>query len=156
MATSQIKLGLLMLCECEGGWAVTLEIVALVALIFVGLAGELIVVLVHVAISAPLEVSDFEDGVLALRRVAAVTFDLGVPVNQRIVGFRVRLDVEQGRLPSIEVVARGTLDAVRFAFRELAVVLIFVAVGALRERQFLLEIAFEMAGLALDRRVLAH
>jgi len=156
VAASEVELGLLMLCQRKGRRAVTLQVVALVTLILIGLAGELIVVLIHVAISAPLEVDDFEDGVLALWGVAAVALHLGMPVNQGVVGFCVRLDVEQRRLPSIHVVAGGALDAVGFPFRELAVVLILVAVGALRERQFLLEIAFDVTGFALDRGVLTQ
>ena len=94
VAASEIKLGLLMLRQREGRRAVTLQVVALVTLILIRLAGELIVVLIHVAISAPLEVGDFEDGVLALRGVAAVALHLGMPINQGVVGFCVRLDVE--------------------------------------------------------------
>ena len=52
--------------------------------------------------------------------------------------------------------AGGALDAVRFPFGELAIVLILVAVGALRERQFLLEIAFDVTSFALDRGVLTQ
>jgi len=68
--------------------------VALVALVFVRFARELIVVLVHVAIRTFLKARDLEDRVLALGRVAFVALDFGVSFDERIVRLRVRLHVK--------------------------------------------------------------
>ena len=52
--------------------------------------------------------------------------------------------------------ARGTFDAVGLPLGELSVVIVFVAVSALGEREFFLEVALLVAGLAIHRLVLSH
>lgn len=76
--TRELELGLLVLCQCEGGRTVALQVVTLVALVFIGLGRELIVVLVHVAIGAALKVRDLEYRVLTLWGVALIALHLGV------------------------------------------------------------------------------
>ena len=94
VTASQLEPGLLMLCQSIGGRAVALQIVALIALVFVRLARELVIVLVHVAIGAALEGRDFENRVLAFWRVTLVALQLGMSIDERVVGLGVRLDVE--------------------------------------------------------------
>ena len=77
----QLEFGLLMLRKGEGRGAVSLQVMALVALVVVRLAGELVVVLVHVAIGAALEFRDLEDRVLPLGRVALIALHLGMPID---------------------------------------------------------------------------
>ena len=67
----------------------------LVALVLVGLAGELVVVLVHMAIGAALEFRDLENRVLALGRVTLVALQLGMSINEGIIRLGMRLHVEQ-------------------------------------------------------------
>ena len=128
---------------------------ALVALVLVRLAGELIIVFVHVAIRAALKIRNLEDRVLAFGRVALVAGNLGMAINQRVVGLGVRFHIEQRWLPAFHVVTAFALDPVRLVTHELPVVLVLVAVGALGEGQLLLEVAFGVAGLALHRGVLS-
>src|SRR5215470_11477120 len=52
--------------------------------------------------------------------------------------------------------AGGALDAVGLTLGELSVVVVFVAVRALGEREFFLEVALQVAGLALHRLVFPH
>jgi len=77
----QLEFRLLMLRKREGRGAVSLQVMTLVALVVVRLAGELVVVLVHVAISALLEFRDLEDRVLPLGRVALIALHLGMPID---------------------------------------------------------------------------
>jgi len=156
VAASQLELRLLMLGQREGRRTVTLEGVTLIALVFVRLRRELAIVLVFVAIGAAFEVRDLKDRVFAFRRVTLLTLQFGVPIDQRVVGLGVRLDVEQRRLPSLHVVTTGTLDAVRLTFRKLSVVLVFVAVGAFCKREFLLEVAIRVATSAIHGGMLAQ
>jgi len=154
VATREFELGLLMLCEGERGRAVTLQAVTLIALVFVGLTCELVVVLIHVAIGATLEVRDLEQRVLASWSVALITLQLSVPIDQRVVGLGMRLHIEQGGLPAIHVVTVRALDATR-TLRELAIVFILVAINTLRKRQFLLEVSVGVAQQAIDGGVLS-
>ena len=78
----------------EGGRAVTLQVVTLVALVLVRLGGELVVVLVLVAIGALIEFDDPEDRVFPLGDVALIALDFGMAFDERIVGFCVGLDVK--------------------------------------------------------------
>src|SRR5882762_143239 len=152
MSAGQFKLGLLVLCQREGRWPVSFEVVALVAAVFVRLPRELFVVFIFVTVGAALEIHDLKDRGLALGRVATAAVHLRVPVNQGIVGFRVGLHVEQRRLPALHVVTRRALDSLR-PLGELSVVVVLVTVDALRERQLFLEVALYMACLALNGRV---
>ena len=156
VAARQLELRLLMLGQREGRRTVTLEGVTLIALVFVRLRRELAIVLVFVAIGAAFEVRDLKDRVFAFRRMTLLTLQFGVPVDQRVVGLGVRLDVEQRRLPSLHVVTTGTLDAVRLTFRKLSVVLVFVAVGAFCKREFFLEVAIRVATSAIHSGMLAQ
>ena len=94
VAAGQRELGFVVLRESKGRRAVSLQVVALIALIVIRLAHELVVVLVHVAIGAALEVRDLEDGVFAFGRVALIALHLGMPLDQGIVGLGVRFHVE--------------------------------------------------------------
>jgi len=102
----QFELGVLVLGQRECRWAVSLQIVALIAAVFVRRTGELGIVLVFVAVHTTLEVDNLEDRRLALGNVAAAALNLGVSVDERVFRFRMGLDVEQGRLPSLHVVTR--------------------------------------------------
>jgi len=149
VTTSQVELCLLMLRQGEGGRAIAFQIVTLVALVLVRLGGELVVVLILVAIGALIKFGDPEDGVFPLGAVALIALNFRVALDERIVGFRVGLDVEQGRLPAIDRVTRGAFDSLR-TLGELAVVLVLVAVRALGEGQFFLEIALQVTSFAFD------
>ena len=52
--------------------------------------------------------------------------------------------------------AGGALDAVGLTLGELSIVVVFVAVSALGEREFFLEVTLQVAGLALHRLVFPH
>lgn len=95
VAARQFELGLLVLRQRKRGRTVTLQVVALIALILVGLCRELVVVLVHVAIGAALEIRDLEHRVLALWSVALVALQLSVSIDERVVRFGVSLHIEQ-------------------------------------------------------------
>ena len=152
MSAGQFKLGVLVQRQGEGRWPVSLHVVALVAAVFVRLTRELVVVLVFVAVRAALEIHDLEDRGLPLREVAAAALHLRMPLNQGIFGFRVCLYVEQGRLPALHLVTRRALDTLG-PLRELPVVVVLVAVSALRKGQVFLKVAFHVACHALDGRV---
>lgn len=154
MPARKFESRLLVLSKSEGRRTVSLQVVTLVALVFVGLAGELVVVLVHMAIGATLEVRDLENRVLALGRVTLVALQLGMSIDERIITLGMRLHVEQRGLPALDVVAVGALDAPG-PLRELPVVLVLVAIGAFRKRELFLKVSFHMAGLAFHRSVLA-
>ena len=128
---------------------------ALIALVLVRLAGELIVVFVHVAIRAALEIRNLENRFLAFGGVALVTGDFGMAFHQRVVGTGVGLHIEQGWLPALHFVAAFALNPVRLVIHELPVVLVLVTVGALGEGNLFFEVSFNMAGLALHRGVFA-
>ena len=141
MPARKIEFCLLMLGKREGRRAVSLQVVTLVALVLVGLAGELVIVFVHMAIGAALEVCDLEDRVLALGRVALVALHFGVPVDEGIVRFGVGLHVKQRWFPALDVMTVGALDA-SGPLRKLAVVLVFMTIAAFREGKLFLEVSF--------------
>src|SRR5579883_1355356 len=66
-----------------------------------------------------------------------------------------RLHVEQRRLPALHGVAAGALDSIRLALSKLALVFIFVAVGALGEGKLFFEVALEVASFTFHRGVFA-
>ena len=74
---------------------------------------------------------------------------------QWVIGRSVVLHGEEGGLPTLHVVARGTLAAI-LTLGELAVVGVLVAIRALLERDLLLEITIGMALAAGDLLVLAY
>ena len=157
VAARQLELRLLMLGQREGRRTVTLEGVALIALVFVRLRRELAIVLVFVAIGAAFEVRDLKDRVFAFRRMTLLTLQFGVPVDQRVIGLGVRLDVEQRRLPALHVSdSWERARTVRLTFRKLSVVLVFVAVGAFCKREFFLEVAIRVATSAIHSGMLAQ
>ena len=155
MPARQFEPGLFMLSQRERRGTVALEIVTLVALVLVRFACELVVVFVLVTVGAALEVHDLEDRVFAFRRVALLALQFGVPVDQRIGTLGVRLHIKQRRLPSLNVVATGTLDAVRLPLGELSFVIVLVAVGAFGKRELLLEVSIRVALNAFDCGVLS-
>ena len=155
MPASQLKLRLLMLRQRERRWAVALQVVALVTLILIGLAHELIVVFIHVTIRAALEVRDFEDRVLTFRGMALIALHLRVTFDQGVVRLGMGLYIEQRRLPSLHVVTGRAFDSFR-PLGELPLVLIFMAIRALRESQLLLKIPVGMAEQAVDGGVLSQ
>src|SRR5579883_2137085 len=65
-----------------------------------------------------------------------------------------RLHVEQRRLPALHGVAAGALDSIRLALSKLALVFIFVAVGALGEGKLFFEVA-QVASFTFHRGVFA-
>src|SRR5580693_571869 len=79
----------------------------------------------------------------------------GMAALQRICRRSVLLHCEQGRFPSLYVVAGGALAAIG-AFGELPVVCVFVAIHALLKRQESLEIPTGMALGTIDADVLAQ
>src|SRR6266436_5661678 len=129
---------------------------ALVTLVFVGLSGELTVVLILVAVGTKFELYGRELGVLALGEMATVALHHGVPVDQGVVRLGMSFHVEQRWLPSVDCVAGRALDSVGPALGELPVVIVHVAIGALGEGQLLFKVALGVARLTLDRGVLAE
>jgi len=91
---SQLELRLLMLRQREGCRAVTLQVVALIALVLVRLPGKLVVVLILVTIGTVIELRNPENRFLAFWNVALTALHFCVTVDQRIVRFGVRLHVE--------------------------------------------------------------
>src|SRR5579862_1518006 len=144
-----------MLRQGEGGRAVALQIVTLIALVLKWLTSELVVVLILVAIGALIEFGDPEDRVFPFGDVALIALNFRMAFDERIVGFRVGLDVEQGRLPALDRVTRGAFDSVR-TLGELAIVLVLVAVRALGEGEFFLEVALQVASFAFDGLVFSR
>src|SRR5258705_6857368 len=94
VSAGQVKLRLLVLRQGEGRWPVSLQIVALVAAVFVRLTRELVVVLIFVAVRTALEFDDLEDRGLTLRDMTAAALHLRVPVDQGIVRFAMALHIE--------------------------------------------------------------
>ena len=154
MTAGELEAGLFVLGERKRRRLESLKRVALLALIQPGRSGELRLVLVVVAVQATGEL-DFVKRVLSLRDVALGAFELRVLAFERICGGGVRLPIEPGRLPAVDVVAGRALAAIG-TLRELAVVRVFVAVHALGERQFFLEVGVGVAGDALHGLVLAE
>src|SRR5215470_13533459 len=155
MSAGQFELRVLVLSQRECGGPVSLQIVALIAAIFVWRACELAVVLVLVAVRTALEIDNLEDRSLALGNVAATALNLGVAIDERVFRFRMGLHIEQRRLPILHVVTGRTLDPFR-TLCELSVVIVLMAVGAFRKSKFFLEVPFDVASHALHRRVLAE
>ncbi len=79
--TGQFESRLLVLCQSEGRGSIPLQVVALITLVLVRFSCELIVVFVHMAISAAFKVRDPEDRIFPLGNMAFVTCHFGVTVN---------------------------------------------------------------------------
>ena len=154
MAASELEAGLFVLGERKRRRLESLQRVALLALIQPGRSGELRLVLVVVAVQAAGEL-DLVKRVLPLRDMALRALEFRVLAFERVCGGGMRLHIELGRFPAVEVVAGRALAAIG-ALRELAVVRILMAVHALGERQFFLEVAIGVAGDAFHRLVLAE
>lgn len=125
-----------------------LHVVAVFAAIVVRRAGELSVMHVLVAAGAICELH-LVNGVLSGGDVALRAFNRGMFSFKRIARGLVLFDAEQGRFPTLHFVALRAL-AFRGAVRELPVVRILVAIGAIREGQRLLELASGVASRATD------
>ena len=98
----------------------------------------------------------FENRVDTTRDVTLLASHLGVRALQWISRGRVIHDGESRRLPAVHCVAPGALAAVR-TLRELSLVGVgLVAVGALRERNRLLEITAAVTLNAADRGVFSQ
>jgi hypothetical protein len=154
MAAGELEAGLFVLGEPKCRRLESLDRVALLALIQPGRSGELRLVLVVVAVQATGEL-DLIKRVSALRDVALGAPEFRVLTLERVCGGGVRLRIELGRVPAVDVVAGRALAAVG-TLCELAVVCILVAIHALGERQFFLEVAVGVAGYALHGLVLAE
>ena len=154
MASGELEASLFVLGERKRCRLESLERVALLALIQPGCSGELCLVLVVVAVHAAGEL-DFVERVFSLRDMALAAFEFRVFAFERVCGGGMRLHIELGRLPAVDVVAGRALAAIG-PLHELAIVRVFVAVHALGERQFFLEVAIGVAGNALHGLVLAE
>jgi len=154
VAVAQREAGLFVLGQRKRRRLESLERVALLTLIQPRRSGELGLVLIVMAVQAAGELH-FVKRVLPLRGMALRALQFRVLAFERVLGGGVRLHVELGRLPTVDVVAGGTLAAVG-ALHELAVVRVLVAVYALGELERLLEVAFGVAGNAFHSLVLAE
>ena len=114
---------------------------------------KLAVVGIFVAVRTGRELN-FVNRLFAGRSVALVAFDFCVLSFERILGSGMLLDAERGRLPSLHLVAFGTLAFLR-AVGELAVMNVLVAVRAVRKLERALELPFCMASNATHLKVLA-
>ena len=116
---------------------------AFVATVEIGGRDKLPGMTVGMTIGAAFELNPVQ-GVFALGNMALFAFQPRVPALQGIVRRCMILHREQGGLPSLNVVAGGTLAAV-FALGELAVMGVLVAIRALLEGERLLKIAIGVA-----------
>lgn len=131
-----------------------LHVVAVLAAIIVWRTGKLPVVHVLVAVGATGELH-LVNGVLPGGNVAFRAFNGGMFSFKRIARSLVLLDPKQRRLPAFDLVALRAL-AFRGAIRELAVMRVLVAIGAIREGQRLLELTSGVASRATDLYVRAE
>src|ERR1700757_3460680 len=86
--------------------------------------------------------------------MALCAFQARVTALQRVLGRRMLLYREGRRFPPLYLVARGALASIR-ALKELAVMGVLVAIGALGERDLFLEVAIGVALGTLDFRMLS-
>lgn len=154
MTVGELEAGLFVFGERKRRRPESLQRVALLALIQPGRSRELRLVFVVVAVQAAGEL-DFIKRFPSLRDVALGAFELRVLAFERVCGGGMRLHIEPRRLPAADVVAGRALAAIE-ALRELSVVRVFVAIHALGERQFFLEVAVSVAGDAFHGLVLAE
>jgi len=135
------------------GRAVSLKIVALLAVIDVRYSGELPPMLIFVAVHTLRELHQVES-VLAFWNMAFGALDGRMLLHQRIGRRRMFFHPERCRLESLDVVAGGALAFIR-TLHELPVVFVFVAVEAVLKSQRLLEIAARVATQTIHRLVLS-
>ena len=154
MAAGKLEAGLFVLGERKRRRLESLDRVALFALIQPGRSGELRLVLVMVAIQAAGEL-DSVKRVPSLRDVALGALELRVLAFERVCSRGMRLHIELGRFPSVDVVAGRALAAVG-TLHELSVVRVLVAVHALGEWKLFLEVADGVTGNAVHGLVLAE
>lgn len=150
----QQKVCFLVLGQSERGRFVRFQIVAAVASVEIRCRRELVGVPIAVAISAALKFN-LEQRVLTLRDMALRALQPGVRALQWIRAESMFFDREHRRLPSLYVVTRGALAAVR-TLGELAVVRVPMAIHALLEGKRLLEISTGMALRAIDADVFSQ
>ena len=150
----QRKLGLAMPGNRKHRTVKVLNGVAAFAAIIVRSGGKLAGVNVFVAVHAVCELH-VVDCRLAGREVALRAFHLGVLAFQRVVRACVFLHSEQRWFPAFDGMALRALSFF-LAVCELASVNVLVAVGAIRERERLLEIAVYVTSGAIHRCMLSQ
>lgn len=104
MAAGELEAGLFVLGERKRRRLESLERVTLLALIQPGRSGKLRLVLVMVAVQAAGEL-DLIKRFLSLRDMALRAFELRVLALKRVCGGGMRLHIELGRFPAVDVVA---------------------------------------------------
>ena len=140
--------------QAEGGWPVSLQIVAAIAGIEVWCRGKLPGMFVGVTVGAALEL-DPEERLFSFGNVALGALQARMTALQWIRAQSMLFHGERGGLPAVHRVARGTFSAVG-TLRKLAAVRIgSVAIHALLEHEGLLEIAISVALGAIDAGMLA-
>lgn len=136
-------------------WPVSVQRVALLALIQVGCGGKLASMPVAVTVRAELEL-DLVESVFSLRSMTLHALQARVSGLQRVGGGRMFLDPELRRFPSVHGVTGRALASVG-PLRELSSVRIgLVAIHALIEGDRLLEVALRMTLHAFHLRMLAQ
>lgn len=155
MRSLQRKSAFLMLRDGVRGRLESRHDVALFTLALVGSRGKLPLVHIGMAIHA------FGKSDLVARRCTGgkVAFRAGylsVAAQKRVCGRRVRVHIEERRLPSIHVVARRAFSLVRPLGKLASVRIGCVAISAMRESDRLLEISSRVALQAVHLRMLAE
>ena len=125
----------------------TLHVVAVFAPVAMGRTGKLPIMRVLVAVRAIRELH-LVNGVLARGDMALRALHGGMFALERIPGSLMFLHAKQRRLPTLDPVAFRAF-ALQGTIRELAVMDIFVAVGAIRESKRLLEFTSGVASRAI-------
>lgn len=155
MRSLQRKSAFLMLRDGIRGRLESSHDVALFTLALVGSRGKLPLVHIGMAIHA------FGESDLVARRctggkMAFRAGHLSVAAQKRVCGRRVRVHIEERRLPSIHVVARRAFSLVRPLGKLASVRIGCVAISAMRESDRLLEISSRVALQAVHLRMLAE
>ena len=147
MSARQRELRLLMHGNREERSLKTLHVVAVFAPVAMGRTGKLPIMRVLVAVRATRELH-LVNGVLAGGDMALRALHAGMLALERIPGSLMFLHAKRRRLPTLDAVASRAF-ALQGTVRELAVVRILVAVGAIRESKRLLEFASGVACRAI-------
>ena len=147
MSARQRELRLLMHCNREERALKTLHVVTVFAPVVMGRTGKLPIMCVLVALRAIRELH-LVNSVPAGGGMALRALDGGMLALERIPGSLMFLHAKQRRLPILDSVTFRAF-ALQGTVRELAVVHILVAVGAIRESKRLLEFASGVASRAI-------
>src|SRR5579864_5915591 len=142
-------------CQREGGRPIPVQVVAFLALIEVGCAGELCLVLVLVAVGA-LGKFDLVQRRASRRDVTALALHRRVFPLQWIRARRMLFHRERGWLESLHGVASGTLAAVGALYELPAVRIRLMTIRAVRIRDWFLEIRARVTGIAPHADVFAE